>query len=111
MILPCIVCGATPQSVDDLTASMARSVSTSSNSNHPWAATVFRTRGHWGSTMFDPGTGGGILEITVCDNCVRVKAEAGSILHYQQQYREPEYEVRLWEGPNHPTTSPPNKQP
>jgi len=51
-----------------------------SDNNFPYKATAFITRGHYGSTFFDPMDGSHI-EINVCDECL-VKAQAkGQILN------------------------------
>lgn len=50
------------------------------DNNHPYKATAFTSRGHYGSTFFDP-MDGSYIEINVCDECL-VKAEAkGQIMN------------------------------
>lgn len=61
--VPCIVCDrileeAIPDSI-----------------NQPYKATTFSTKGHYGSTFFDP-MDGSYLEINVCDVCLeRAKSD------------------------------------
>lgn len=50
--------------------------------NHPYKATAFITRGHYGSTFFDP-MDGSYIEINVCDECL-VKAKAKGQLLYNK---------------------------
>lgn len=44
----------------------------------PARGLAFVTRGHYGSTFFDP-MDGSFLEIAVCDDCVRAATEAGIV--------------------------------
>ena len=41
---------------------------------HPIDGTVFRTYGHYGSTVFDP-MDASYLEVVVCDECLRSRME------------------------------------
>jgi hypothetical protein len=41
---------------------------------HPVGGTVFRTYGHYGSTVFDP-MDASYLEVVVCDECLRSRME------------------------------------
>ena len=72
--LPCAVCGAAVENMDDTYA------------NSPYAATAFQTHGHYGSTIFDP-MNGSYLELNVCDSCVRRLGEEGKILLGQDRKR------------------------
>jgi hypothetical protein len=49
--------------------------------NQPYKATTFLSRGHYGSTFFDP-LNGTIIEVNVCDECLRKALEKKQILHY-----------------------------
>ena len=60
--LTCIVCDYQPVEAMNNTT------------NHPYKATAFTSRGHYGSTFFDP-MDGSYIEINVCDECL-VKAQA-----------------------------------
>jgi len=68
-ILPCIVCSkvlepAFPSEVD---------------SHGPYAATMFTSRGNYGSTLFDPVTINLFLQINVCDDCLRSAGERNHV--------------------------------
>ena len=39
---------------------------------HPILGTLFRTYGHYGSTVFDP-MDGSYLEIVICDECLKTR--------------------------------------
>jgi hypothetical protein len=41
---------------------------------HPIDGLHFQTRGHYGSTMFDPMDGSS-LDIAICDDCIKQRAE------------------------------------
>ena len=71
--VPCIVCGyqpetAIPDSIPD-------------TNNQPYKATTFMTKGHYGSTFFDP-MDGSYLEINVCDECLEKAKSAKKIVYY-----------------------------
>jgi hypothetical protein len=61
--LPCIACGRELKNVD-----------VDVEGNQPYAATAFTTRGHYGSTAYDP-MDGHYLEINVCDLCLVLHAD------------------------------------
>ena len=65
--LPCIVCGC---GLDGW-----------SWPNQPLDGLAFSTRGHYGTTAFDP-MDGSALEINVCDRCLQAAGAAGRVLHY-----------------------------
>lgn len=72
MTLPCIRCwkeleSAIPDEVDD-------------EANQPYAGTAFTTRGHYGSTVFDPMDQWSFLELNICDDCLRAAAKKGHVL-------------------------------
>jgi hypothetical protein len=67
--VPCIVC--------DRVLKEAISDST----NQPYKATTFKTRGHYGSTFFDP-MDSSYLEINVCDVCLERAKSDEKIVHY-----------------------------
>lgn len=57
---------------------------------HPIGGTVFRTYGHYGSTVFDP-MDTSYLEIVVCDDCLRARMDhtyAGVNAKYKQELDE-----------------------
>lgn len=60
--LPCIVCAAVPESVDEGT------------DYHPYGATEFETHGHYGSTAYDPMDSDRVLILNVCDKCLVARA-------------------------------------
>jgi hypothetical protein len=67
--VPCIVC--------DRVLEEAISGST----NQPYKATTFKTRGHYGSTFFDP-MDSSYLEINVCDVCLERAKSDEKIVYY-----------------------------
>jgi hypothetical protein len=72
--LPCIVCNAAVENIDD------------SFANSPHAATTFETHGHYGSTIFDP-MNGSFLVLNVCDKCIERLATEDKILLGQDRKR------------------------
>lgn len=42
---------------------------------------IFRSTGNFGSTVFDPITLEEILQVVICDNCVRVKYNRVTRIH------------------------------
>ena len=46
--------------------------------NQPYAATAFNTRGHYGSTFWDP-LDGTMIEINVCDPCLVAASQRNAI--------------------------------
>ena len=57
---------------------------------HPIDGTVFRTYGHYGSTVFDP-MDASYLEVVVCDECLRSRMErtySGVNEQYQKELDE-----------------------
>lgn len=68
--LPCLHCGVRLKPV----------YPESSTVNQPFEGTVFRTHGHYGSTVFDE-IDGTYLEITICDKCLRTAALQDRVLH------------------------------
>jgi hypothetical protein len=69
MLTPCIICGA------DLEPAMPDTV------QQPSGGTAFTTRGHYGSTVFDPLNLPEQLSIVVCDECLVGSAQGGRVLH------------------------------
>lgn len=65
--LPCICCG------KQLESAMGDHAD-----NQPYAGTTFHSRGHYGSTVFDP-MDGSFLEVNVCDECMKVHAAQNRI--------------------------------
>ena len=68
--LPCIVCGRENDPA----------MGEYSGVNQPYNATAFVTRGHYGSTIFDPIDEPVELTITVCDPCLIAASERGDVL-------------------------------
>jgi hypothetical protein len=84
--LPCIVCGCQLEQAIPVDIVQAWE-------NQPYAGTAFTTRGHYGSTVFDP-TDASMLELNVCDPCLtRVAAEGKVIVHAGPK------DHRLWTTP------------
>ena len=62
---------------------------------HPIGGTVFRTYGHYGSTVFDP-MDASYLEIVVCDPCLKSKPQftySGVNEKYKQELDEKRAEM------------------
>jgi hypothetical protein len=59
MLLPCIACGA-----------VLHPAMKNTDHNQPYAGTVFKTYGGYGSTVFDPMDNCEYLEVTICDGCL-----------------------------------------
>ena len=70
-VLSCIICGYQPD-----TAYNGCEV------NQPYKATSFISRGHYGSTFFDPMDINICIEINVCDECLNTAVDKQQILHY-----------------------------
>ena len=68
--VPCIVCGYEPDTAFH-----------GCTSNQPYKATTFLSRGHYGSTFFDP-MDGTYIEINVCDVCLERAKSDKKIVHY-----------------------------
>lgn len=68
--VPCIVCGYQPDTAFH-----------GCTSNQPYKATAFMTKGHYGSTFFDP-MDGSYLEINVCDECLTKAKSEKKIVYY-----------------------------
>lgn len=68
--LPCIACGAKLESA----------APDSGQGNQPSDGLCFHTPGHYGSTEFDP-MDGSVLEVSICDACVRRGRASGVVLH------------------------------
>lgn len=85
-VLPCFKCGKQPESaVPDSPFSY----------NQPHAATVFTSRGHFGSTVFDPISRERHIELTICDDClIENKAQ---VLLVKSRYQAPERDVSPWD--------------
>lgn len=58
-------------------------------SNPPNDATYWRTRGNWGSTVFDGGDfTGESLEMFICDECLKAKAHL--VYHFRTEKQQPQ---------------------
>lgn len=84
--LPCIVCG-----------KQLQPVFADQDVNQPNDGLAFSTKGHYGSTVFDPGLGTMSLEVNICDPCL---TEAGDkqqvILH---KLHNQEFVQQQWQAP------------
>jgi hypothetical protein len=62
--LQCIVCLKEPEAVFE-------------GSDQPYGATMFRSGGHYGSTVWDPGPNDNLrkLAINVCDECLKTRSD------------------------------------
>lgn len=65
--LPCIKCGKPLKNVDE------------GSDNQPYGGTEFQTRGHYGSTIFDPMDDPFRLVVNICDTCILRAIDAGVI--------------------------------
>jgi hypothetical protein len=81
--LPCIVCG--------------RDLASCSRPNQPLDGLAFSSRGHYGTTVFDP-MDGSALEINVCDPCLVSAGERRRVLRYPAQTPSPGFHATaiLW---------------
>lgn len=77
--LPCIVC---EQSLEN---------AFSTSENQPSEATAFSTRGHYGSTFFDP-MDGQTIEINICDECLSKRHRQGGFILWRRAFKEIECE-------------------
>jgi hypothetical protein len=68
-LLQCIICD----------TSFESAVPEGFGENQPSEGTVFTSSGQYGSTAFDP-LDGSVLEITICDPCLRAKAAKQRVL-------------------------------
>lgn len=68
---PCLVCGVELKPAFD------------DGGRQPSGATTFTTSGHYGSGLFDD-MGGALLEINVCDGCLRDRADRAHLLRVKQ---------------------------
>lgn len=48
----------------------------------PMGGTMFRTYGHYGSTIFDPVVGGHYLEIVICDECLAPEMKNRKVVYH-----------------------------
>lgn len=66
--------------------------------NQPGEGLAFTTRGHYGSTVFDP-MDGSMLELNVCDSCLRTVAAVKQVLlHPARADHQDRPKARLFEG-------------
>ena len=80
MVLPCILCHRELENVfkDDIL-----------DTNQPYKGTSFISRGHYGSTVFDP-LDGSFIEINFCDECLIAEAALQNVLVYKRKRKNPE---------------------
>lgn len=63
--------------------------------NQPYEGTAFTTNGHYGSTVFDLFSSDELLEIVICDECMKEAAQANRVLRLRrEQYTTHSYS--LW---------------
>lgn len=102
--LPCIRCDKPLKNVDP----------EYTPANQPYEGTAFTTSGHYGSTVFDP-MDGTIIEINVCDECLKSLQGTGKVFHRQARkpvvidhvgfvgwLRTPDREYTVWTGDETP---------
>lgn len=63
--IPCIVCG-----TELVNWAYESSDGTHMIEVHPMEGLHFQTRGHYGSTIFDPVMGDERLDVAICDTCI-----------------------------------------
>jgi hypothetical protein len=73
--LPCIKCGVRPERAVPVAI-----LQDDGDHNQPYEATVFYSRGQYGSTVWDEFPGRDVIEINVCDKCLLEEADKGNIL-------------------------------
>lgn len=63
----------------------------------PYAANIFTTSGHYGSTAFDPVFGGERLELLICTDCI-MTMRANAAIHriFDATEATPEEQVFVW---------------
>lgn len=62
----------------------------------PDSGLSFMTKGHYGSTVFDP-MDGSYLEICVCDRCLTVAASEG-LVYRAAMLQLAKYKTKPWDG-------------
>jgi hypothetical protein len=63
--------------------------------NQPYKGTTFFSRGHYGSTVFDPPPSSPVrLELNICDPCLEERAER--IIHVREVSDIIRYRVTQW---------------
>jgi hypothetical protein len=72
--VPCVACG----------KALKCAIPGDRRENQPYAGTAFVTRGHYGSTVFDP-MDDSALEINVCDDCLLRAGLADRVLHHKNR--------------------------
>lgn len=85
--VPCLKCG---KQLKDATNSSPAEY------NQPYAGTAFTTNGHYGSTVFDPFDPDELLEIVICDDCMKEAAEANRVLRLQRERQKVTFNYSLW---------------
>lgn len=68
---PCIICGVKLKTIDS---------SSDTVTDQPYGGTNFKSRGHYGSTIFDPDSSE-YLSLNFCDPCLHEKSKQGLITH------------------------------
>lgn len=96
--LPCIVCGRELEPAFRRPAGQEDEIPDWLQHNQPHGGTTFRSRGQYGSTVFDPMSSYRSLEINVCDPCMLEKAREGRIIHNYEVPRPSRFDVTLWDG-------------
>jgi hypothetical protein len=65
----------------------------------PDGGIAFYSKGHYGSTIFDP-MDGSYLEIVACDECVSKAAAEGLVFHAEMMQLA-KYKTERWDGKDH----------
>jgi hypothetical protein len=82
-MIPCFKCGYVPESVDK-----------EHWPEQPYAATIFTSGGHYGSTVYDPMSPDQHLRIILCDKCLlEHKAEVQEVFVTRRSSR---YDYQPW---------------
>lgn len=84
--LPCIICGKQLEEVIPGTI------------NQPYQGTAFESRGHYGSTVWDPAfSSSDYLSIVICDECLKQAAEKKLVLHIHPHSQQVDYDAKPWD--------------
>lgn len=96
--LPCAVCRKPLERVDG-------------DPDIPYDANIFTTRGHYGSTCFDPVFGGEHLDLFICTGCMTTMRENAAIHRVLKATEATPEQTFIWGSPEDPQDDNPwNKQ-
>lgn len=65
--------------------------------NQPYGGTSFTSRGHYGSTVWDP-MDGTYLEINICDECLVKAGDEGKVLYVVPKQSVTTFLYKEWNG-------------